>query len=52
MSNVAAQLVQAKLRQMDEQIRFFEYVWGCMTQDERDFYTNNYRGPVPPKYNK
>lgn len=48
--NTAAQLVQAKLRLNDEQIKFLDYVWRCQTEDAKDFYRNNYTGSLPAKY--
>lgn len=48
----AAELVRQKLLTMDERLRFLEYVWECMHEEEKDFYVNNYQGHIPGKYTK
>lgn len=40
----------AKFHLMDEQIKFLEYVWSCLHEEEQEFYINNYKGHVPTKY--
>lgn len=45
-------LVILKLRQMDAEISFLEYIWSKLNSSERDYYINNYQGSLPDKYKK
>ena len=48
----AKAIVALKFALMQEQINFFEYVWDCMHDEEKDFYRNNYQGKLPLKYHQ
>ncbi len=43
-------IVAQKIRLMDEQIKFLEYVWLLCPTDYKDQAVNNYKGKVPDKY--
>ncbi len=43
-------LVADKIRLMDEQLKFLEYVWSLCQADMQDQAINNYKGKVPDKY--
>lgn len=47
-----AQLLIAKFRQMDEELRFLNDVWRRLDQKTRDRMLNNYSGRVPGKFKK
>lgn len=45
-------LIVMKIRSMEAELKFLEWVWTELTQEQRDFFINNFVGEVPSKYTK